>query len=86
MKALMTESLVINDQEVELHEGRSKLKQYYAQLAASVGAQPIVDNFSSMILGVANANSLDQEQKDYLIDMLEEQMNIELQCNLMYKQ
>ena len=44
----------------------------------ALGAQDLVDNFSEMILGVANAHQLTQPQKDYIIELLEDQLNIEL--------
>lgn len=88
MNVKMTEGLTVNSVAVELgntelfvnNEGTSISRAY---AAISTGSQPIVDNFSEMILGVANAHQLSQAQKDYIIEMLEDQLNIELQCAVM---
>ena len=88
MNVKMTEGLTVNGVAVQLgetelfvnNEGTS-ISRAYAALAT--GAQPIVDNFSEMILGVANAPQLSTEQKDYIIEMLEDQLNTELQCAVM---
>lgn len=82
MEVKMTESLQINGEEVLFvnNEG-TPITRAYAALAT--GTQPMVDNYSEMILGVANAHQLSQEQKDFIIEMLEDQLNIELQCAVM---
>lgn len=56
-----------------------------AYAAPCTGTQPILVNFSEMILGVANAEQLSTDQKNYIIEMLEDQLNIELQCAVMTK-
>lgn len=82
MNVNITESLQINGEEVLFvnNEG-TPITRAYAALAT--GTQPMVDNYSEMILGVANAHQLSQEQKDFIIEMLEDQLNIELQCAVM---
>ena len=72
MDVKITEDLMINGTSITL-----------GQVAEATGTRAIVDNFSEMILGVANAHQLSQEQKDYIIEMLEDQLNIEMQCAMM---
>ena len=45
----------------------------------------LTDNYASMILGVRNAPSLRQPEKDFIIEMLEDQLRIELQCLEFYE-
>ena len=82
MEVKMTEPLQINGEEV-LYVDRDGTPITRAYAALATGTQPMVDNFSEMILGVANAHQLSQAQKDYIIEMLEDQLNIELQCAVM---
>ena len=84
MNVKMTEGLTVNGVAVQLGEAElftnkegTAISRAYAALCT--GTQPIVDNFSEMILGVANAEQLSTEQKNYIIEMLEDQLNIELQ-------
>lgn len=78
MDIKITESLQVNGEDVLfVQNDGTPITRAYAALAT--GSQPIVDNFSEMILGVANAEQLSQTQKDYIIDLLEDQLNFELQ-------
>lgn len=45
-----------------------------------MNTQPIVDRFSNMILGVNLSASLDQDEKNYLIELLQDQLQTELIC------
>lgn len=44
------------------------------------GTQPMIDKFSNMILGVNLSTSLDQQEKDFIIEMLSNQLHTELVC------
>jgi hypothetical protein len=59
--------------------GRTSITRAYAMLNED---DPLVSNFAGMILGVANSPFLDPEQRKYIIDLLEDQLQIELQCRL----
>jgi hypothetical protein len=78
MEIRLSETLTVNGTPVPLS---TAVAQACTELSPST--QPMVDNYSEMILGVANAHQLTQEQKDFIIEMLEDQLNIELQCVLM---
>ncbi len=41
-------------------------------------AASITDNFGLMILGVQNATTLDDKQKAYIIELLQDQLEVEL--------
>jgi hypothetical protein len=38
------------------------------------------ERFSQMILGVVNSQTLEQDEKDYIIEMLSEQLALEVMC------
>lgn len=40
----------------------------------------ITDWFSALILSTQNSLDFDKDQKEYLIEMLSDQMDVELQC------
>lgn len=42
--------------------------------------QTLEEKFSAMIVGVANSQTLEQDEKDYIIEMLSDQLEIEVQC------
>ena len=42
--------------------------------------QKIIDNFSAMILSVQNAREIEAQHKEYIIELLSDQLNIELQA------
>lgn len=40
----------------------------------------VTDWFSALILSTQNSLDFDKDQKEYLIEMLSDQMDVELQC------
>lgn len=40
----------------------------------------VTDWFSALILSTQNSTDFDKDQKEYLIEMLSDQMDVELQC------
>lgn len=44
------------------------------------GTQPMIDKFSNMILGVNLSSTLEQDEKDFIIEMLSDQLRTELVC------
>lgn len=45
-----------------------------------IDKQTLIDNFSNMILGVNLSTSLEQVEKDYIIELLTNQLDTELIC------
>ena len=60
----ITEGLVIN--------GRTIVGDQYEQR--------IIDNFSAMILSVQNAREIEAQHKEYIIELLSDQLKVELQA------
>lgn len=42
--------------------------------------QQLTERFSTMILGVRNSDSLLQNEKEYIIELLQDQLSVELIC------